>query len=252
MVQLDSILCQNQHNTLLQLETLAFASAQVNCILGANGAGKSTLLKVISGDIPYQGTVTLHGRALARWPRLELARHLAVLPQASTLTFPFSAEEVVALGLTPLSISQRQGRSLIRQTMTMVDCCHLAKRPYPQLSGGERQRVQLARILVQISQAEQAPTLLLDEPTSAQDLGHQHKILALLGELAKQQHYGIISILHDLNQAIYYSDYACVLHQGRMETCGEPAHVLSDQLIDTCWQYHPERITREDKSVFLF
>lgn len=242
MLKLQNVCFHTPNKTLLDNVSLELRTGNVCGLLGPNGAGKSTVLKAISGDIPATGTITFHDKRLSDWNSIERARHLAVLPQSSQLTFPFSAREVVALGLTPLSVSRTQAEQLIKEKMYAADCLSFSERAYPSLSGGERQRVQLARVLLQLSKAEQAPLLLLDEPTSAQDLGQQHNILALTQELAKAHGFGIVTILHDLNQVLKYCDDCYLLDQGQVRAHGAPEDILSNKCIREYWQYEPERV----------
>ncbi|WP_036590136.1 heme ABC transporter ATP-binding protein [Oceanospirillum maris] len=239
---------QNLHvysdkKVLLNVDQIQLQSGDVMGVLGPNGAGKSTLFKAITGDIQSQGDVTLHNRSRKAWAHQALARHLGVLAQASQLSFPFHAQEVVALGLTPLSLSHKEGWKQIKRLMARTDCLHLAERSYTSLSGGERQRVQLARVLLQLSQAEHAPLLLLDEPTSAQDLGQQHSILDLARQLAKEEGYGVLVILHDLNQALQYCDLCILLDRGEVALQGKPAEILTPDTIEHHWQYRPEQVS---------
>ncbi|PIE25269.1 MAG: heme ABC transporter ATP-binding protein [Neptuniibacter caesariensis] len=251
MLELHNVCFSAGNKVLLDNVNLTTHAGSVCGLLGPNGAGKSTVLKAISRDIQATGSIKFHGKALEEWNDLERAKHLAVLPQASQLTFPFSAQEVVALGLTPLSISRQQAEQLIKEKMYLTDCAGLADRSYPSLSGGERQRVQLARVLLQLSQAEQAPLLLLDEPTSAQDLGQQHNILALTQELAKSHNFAIVTILHDLNQVLRYCDQCYLLDQGQVSMQGPPEQVLSNQCIREHWQYDPQRVTLSNGQLAL-
>ena len=242
MLRIEHIQCQHQGRTLLQVDNLFVASGELMGVLGPNGAGKSTLLKAISGERRTTGRISFHGRALEQWQPTALARHLAVLPQSSQLTFAFRAREVVALGLTPLRLNRRQSEQAIRQVMTETDCWQLADRDYPTLSGGERQRVQLARVLLQLSQAEQAPLLLLDEPTAAQDLGQQHRLLQLATALCHQRDFAVVAILHDLNQVLRYCSRACLLNGGRLVGEGTPEALLDVATVEKHWQYRPERV----------
>jgi iron complex transport system ATP-binding protein len=220
-------------------------------VIGANGAGKSTLLKAISDDIYASGEIRFHGRALSQWPSLERARHLAVLPQSSQLNFPFKAGEVVALGLTPLSMTQKDARAHIKAEMTRTDCYHLFNKPYPQLSGGEKQRVQMARVLLQLCQATKPPLLLLDEPTSAQDLGQQHSLLTLIKKLCAEQGYASLAILHDLNHVMAYSHQCIMLHGGRLMECGTPIACLTEHNIAQYWGYQAKLVKHQDKTVIV-
>jgi iron complex transport system ATP-binding protein len=208
----------------------------LHAVLGANGAGKTTLLRALSSELPSGNSARLHGRVISGWPALERARHLGVLPQSSQLSFGFSGAEVVALGLTPLSLDSRGARSAVRRAMQQTDCDHLANKGYPQLSGGERQRVQLARVLLQLSQAERPPLLLLDEPTSAQDLGHQHGMLSLAQELCGKG-FCVVAILHDLNLALRYADHCLLLDRGSLVRQGTPTEVIDGDSVQRYWRY---------------
>jgi iron complex transport system ATP-binding protein len=226
----------------LAVDQWALQPGNVGAVLGCNGAGKSTLFSLLSSEAQYAGEVRLHGRELRSWPSSARARHIGVLPQSSQLAFAFTAEEVVALGLTPLSLGWRAGRAAVHRALAQVDCLALADRAFPTLSGGERQRVQLARVLLQLSEAEAPPLLLLDEPTSAQDLGQQHTVLSLLRDLARHEDYLVVAILHDLNQVLRYSDECLLLRQGAAVATGRPEGVLTPATVERCWGYRPRRL----------
>ncbi len=243
MLSLKNLTVTIENKTLLYIEDFALNEGEVFAVLGKNGAGKSTLFKSISGDISSSGNRLLHQQRIEHWPRKQLAQHLAVLPQHSQLNFSFSAREVTALGLIPLNISRQQSRLLVTNMMMTTDTLRFADRPYLSLSGGERQRVHLARVLVQLSQAEQAPLLLLDEPTSAQDLAQQHQLLQLIRDLCLQKNYSVLMILHDLNLSMRYSDRVGILDRGSFISTGQPKHVLTPDQIDRQWGYRPQQAT---------
>lgn len=236
---------------LLQLDNLSLPPGEFVALLGPNGAGKSSLLKAISGEADSQGQIIFHDLALSQWPGNARARHLAVLPQASHLTFPFSAREVVEMGLMPLSLSHQDAADVVRAAMLDADCLHLESRSFPGLSGGEKQRVHLARVLVQLVQAERPPLLLLDEPVSAQDLGQQHNILRLACRLAEQRGITVLAVLHDLNQVLRYGQRCLVLVDGQLVADGEPETVLTPQRIEAVWGYRPERYTTGERFALL-
>ncbi|SDI81511.1 iron complex transport system ATP-binding protein [Ferrimonas sediminum] len=225
---------------LLQEVSLDVRPGQFTALLGPNGAGKSTLLKAVCGEIGHQsGQIQFLGRPMERWPRIELAQHLGVLPQHNSLSFPFRVREVVEMGLFPLSASASESRMIVNHALEQVDVYHLAERRYPTLSGGEKQRVQLARVLTQLAQASEPPLLLLDEPTSALDLSQQHRVLALAKALAKEQGFGVIAVLHDLNQAGRYADHLVVLDNGSIRYRGSANEVLTGDQVESVWHYRP-------------
>ncbi len=229
----------------LSIDEWAAGAGEFHALLGCNGAGKSTLLRLVAGEIPYRGSATLHGRALDDWNLRERARHLAVLPQNSQLSFGFSAEEVVALGATPLRLGWREQQREVRRVMELAQCFNLRGQGYPRLSGGEKQRVHLARCLLQLSQAEQSPLLLLDEPTSAQDLGQQHTLLTRVRDLCEQHSYAVVAVLHDLNQALRYAHRASLLDAGRLVGEGSPDTLLSPERVQVYWGYPAERVINQ-------
>ena len=218
---------------------LTFESGSLTVLLGPNGAGKSTLLNTICDDLPYQGSIACFDRPIEDWSRESLAKHLGVLPQASSLSFNFTAEEVVNLGSIPLSASQQQCQTWVNDAMTLTDTLMLAKHPYPRLSGGEKQRVHLSRVLVQLSQSQQQEILLLDEPTSALDIQHQHNTLALARQKARQGACVII-VLHDLNLAAQYSDRIIIMKQGEIVADGDPWQALTQETIESIYQTQVE------------
>ena len=210
-------------------------AGEFHALAGCNGAGKSSLLKVIAGEAIGEGRVVLHGHELKRWPALTRARHLGVLPQNSSLNFPFSAGEVVALGATPLALNWRERQRLVRRQMRLTQCEHLAQRDYPRLSGGEKQRVHLARVLVQLSQADNSPLLLLDEPTSAQDLGQQQVVLELASNLARHRNFAVVAVLHDVNHSLRHATRVSLVAAGRVVDSGSPGDVLTAAAIHRHW-----------------
>ena len=231
---------------------LSLESGTLTALLGPNGAGKSSLLKCLTGELEYEGTITLFGENRQQWSGKQLAHRLGVLPQSSSLNFPFLCEEVVAMGRLPHSEPATRRDEIVAAARTHAGVEHLAKRLYPGLSGGERQRVQFARVLAQIWQAP-SPTeqtelprlLLLDEPTSALDLKYQHQLLTMARALASRNT-AVLVVLHDLNLAARYADRLVMLERGKLMADGTPAEVLTPELIARLYDYpaqvihHPE------------
>jgi iron complex transport system ATP-binding protein len=224
---------------LLDQVSLCLEAGRLIAVLGANGAGKSTLLKALSGDIAISaGAVLLDGKALSEWRPIEMARRRAVLPQDSTLNFPFSAFEVVLMGRMPhcKGIEGERDRQIAYAALERVGVAELARRSYITLSGGERQRVQLARVLAQIWEGgEQTRFLLLDEPTASLDLAHQHSTLVAARQFA-QQGVGVLAILHDLNLAARYADHVLILKAGRVLAEGTPQATLTAEIIEAAFE----------------
>ncbi|GAB2711048.1 heme ABC transporter ATP-binding protein [Nocardia thraciensis] len=217
---------------------LEVVAGQILALVGPNGAGKSTLLAALSGELDLAtGTVELDGRPIGHWAPVDMARRRAVLPQNHTVGFPFTAREVVTMGRSPWARTARQDddAAAIAAAMAATDTEHLAARPFPALSGGERARVALARVL-----AQDTPTLLLDEPTAALDLGHQEQVLRLARARAADGA-AVVVVLHDLGIAAAYADRVAVLDGGRLAAAGPPRDILTTDLLSQIYQ-HPVEV----------
>lgn len=226
MLSLSDIAVTLGHATLLDGVTLEVVRGTVTAIVGPNGAGKSTLLSVLSGErTPTRGTALLNGQPLASIPPDVLARRRGVLPQEALLAFGFTGREVALLGRTPHTTSRAEDERAALRALDAADVAHLAERRYPTCSGGEKQRLHLARVLAQLD-SDAAAVLLLDEPTAALDLAHQHRVLATARRLAVERGLAVVAVLHDLNLAAQYADRVAVLDRGRIAAEGTPAEVL--------------------------
>lgn len=205
-------------------------------VIGPNGSGKTTLFRTITKIITkYKGQLLYKDKEIKNWSVRTLAREIAVVPQFLLLTFPFNVYDFIALGRTPylgrfepVSIKDKK---VIESSMQITECLHLGRRLVTELSGGELQRVFLAQAL-----AQEPKLLLLDEPTSHLDIGHQADILHLLKKLNKEQGLTILIILHDLNLASDYSERLLLLDEGKIYRLGSPAEVLTYQNIEAVYK----------------
>lgn len=228
MIEAAALRVQRAGRVLLDMPTLRVEPGEVLAVLGANGAGKSTLLRCLSGELrPDAGEVRLDGRPLAGWTARDLARHRAVMPQASALAFPLRAREVVALGRIPWG----GGEAGVDAALAAAGAAHLAMRWHGTLSGGEAQRVQLARVLAQLhGTAPEQSALLLDEPTASLDLLHQGRILdAACARAAAGA--AVVLVLHDVALAARHATRVLVLREGRPLADGPPDQVLDAPLL---------------------
>lgn len=217
--------------------SLSIRAGEVTTLLGPNGAGKSTLLKVLCGEISSNAEIEYFAKPKHQWDSKELAKHLGMLPQHSTLSFPFSAQEVVELGAIPLMLPNKNVQELASYYMKITDVGHLATRLYPSLSGGEKQRLHLARVLLQLAHSDERTILMLDEPTSALDLAHQHNTLSLARKLADTHNAAVVVVLHDLNLAAQYSDRLVVLHEGHLVCDAPPWDALTKEMLESVYGY---------------
>ncbi|MEU4156807.1 ABC transporter ATP-binding protein [Actinoplanes sp. NPDC026670] len=201
-------------------------------IIGPNACGKSTLLRALSRLLkPAAGTVLLDGRDVHSQPTRAVAKTLGLLPQSSTAPDGITVAELVARGRYPhQSILRRwsaEDEHVVQESMLATGVADLADRHVDELSGGQRQRVWLAMAL-----AQQTPLLLLDEPTTYLDIAHQIEVLDLCAELHEHQGRTLVAVLHDLNHAARYATHLIAMRDGRVARSGQPADVLTAELVE--------------------
>ena len=231
MIRLDGVTVLYRERAALRDVGLQVDAGERVAVIGPNGAGKSTLLRVVAGLLrPSAGTVELAGARLDRLDRLAIARRLAVVPQLPTLPFATSVDEVVALGRLPHEHpvrGMRPGdRAAVAAAIDRVGVGHLLGRDARELSLGERQLVLLAMAV-----AQEAPVLVLDEPTVHLDLRHQVEVMELVGDLNTRDGTTILAVLHDIGLAAHFFPRLVLLDRGRIVADGPPAEVLTPDRI---------------------
>ncbi|MCV0397990.1 MAG: heme ABC transporter ATP-binding protein [Rhizobiaceae bacterium] len=211
---------------------------EVTAIIGPNGSGKTTLLKALSGDAAYTGSAGIDGIEIASMKPWQAAGLRAVLPQSTSLSFPFTVREIVRLGLTGGSAGPGRSGDRVAEALARVDLEGFAGRFYQELSGGEQQRVQLARVLCQVWDpvVDGRPCwLFLDEPVSSLDIRHQLAVMDVARTYAESGG-GVIAVLHDLNLTAMYADEVLVMRKGEMAAFGAPRSVLDDRLLEDVFE----------------
>jgi len=203
-------------------------------LVGPNGAGKTSLVRTLAGTVRHQGTVSIGARDAAALPARQRGRCVAVVPQHPVVPTGMTAFDYVLLGRAPhqglrfaASLEDRQRAYAVLQRLELGP---LFDRRVDSLSGGERQRVVLARSL-----AQDTPVLVLDEPTSFLDIGHQLEVLELIAELRAERALTVITTLHDLSVAGQFADVVAVMATGRVVAVGTAAQVLTPELIACHW-----------------
>jgi iron complex transport system ATP-binding protein len=216
--------------------SLQITMGAITALVGPNGSGKSTLLKALARLIaPRAGSVYLDGRAIASMPAREVARQLAILPQGPVSPEELTVRELVEQGryphAGPLRMLRQQDSEAITRALIETNMIELQHRRLDSLSGGERQRAWIALAL-----AQETPILLLDEPTTFLDVGHQLEVLTLIQQLNRTQGKTIVLVLHDLNQAARFANRMIALQAGRIVADGPPAAVLTPALLVEVFQ----------------
>jgi iron complex transport system ATP-binding protein len=214
-------------------------------LVGPNGSGKSTLIRCLSrGLVPQGGRIWIDDCDLAALSSKQVARRIAVVPQAFEMPVGFTVFEIVLMGRTPhlgwLEPEGARDHEIARAAMEQTGTWELANSLVNHLSGGERQRIIIARALAQEPQA-----LLLDEPTAHLDVRHQVEVMELVSRLAATRGLAVLGVFHDLNLAAQYCHRLILLKEGNVFAAGEPWAVLTaDKLravyeVDLAIMSHP-------------
>jgi len=206
-------------------------------ILGPNGSGKSTIIRLLLKIInPSSGMIFYDDVDITRIAQKDLARLLSYVPQMHMNSYAYPADELIAMGRYPhgrvlFHRETRRDREVIEDIITRLDLAALRTRPVSTLSGGEFQRVLLARALVQ-----QTPLLLLDEPTNHLDMRHQFVLLEMIKQEQKRRELTVISVFHDLNLAIDFSDRILFLKDGELAAWDTSADFALSPALEQVYQ----------------
>lgn len=221
--------------TALHDVSLSVDPGELVALTGPNGSGKTTLFRAVLGFLtPDHGSVELYGRPTDSLPVVERARHVAWVPQSESPRDNVRLYDYVLYGRYPfhgpLDAESADDHAIVRRVLGEAGLLDRAEDGILTLSGGERQRAILARALAQTT-----PILLLDEPTTHLDIGHQLDLLERVRALARTRRVAVVAALHDLNLAARFADRIVVLSRGRCVADGPPAAVISVEMLAQVW-----------------
>ena len=227
----------------LDVVSLLAARGRITAVVGPNGSGKSTLVRALVGSVPIMsGEVTLDGVATASAGRRALAMRVAVVTQREEPAFPLNVGEYIALGRYPhLGVWKAAGhtdRDAIQRAVELTETADFQGRAITELSGGEWQRVRLARALAQGGEA-----IVLDEPTTFLDVGHEMAIFELLSRLAGEGQ-AVLLVSHQLNLVARFADHMVLLHRGRVAAAGDVPTVMRGPILEEVYAW-PLVVTRD-------
>ncbi|MBM6775622.1 ABC transporter ATP-binding protein [Olsenella profusa] len=210
--------------------SLRVPDGSLACVLGPNGTGKTTLFRCLLGlERPSSGTVLVNGRDVAALSPAERAREMAFVPQSHAQAFDYSALDVVLMSaaahLGVLRAPGQRDRRRAREALARVGVAELADRGFSQLSGGERQLVLIARAI-----AQDARSVVMDEPTSSLDFGNTARVMAQVRSLADEGLSVVVST-HAPDLAYLFSDTVLALDGGRVRASGAPQEVVTAELL---------------------
>ena len=241
--------CGYGNKVVLKGIDMEIVSGEIVTLLGPNGSGKSTLMKTIAGALPkLAGSVRIGADEVSGLNHKEIALRLGYVPQIESPAFDFTVREVVLMGRMPHSdglFETEEDIEAAEVAMKRADCYDLADRPMSELSGGEGQRARIARAL-----AQEAPMLLMDEPTVHLDVRHQLEIGRLVKSLANDG-MAVLVAMHDLNWASTFGTRAVLLDGGEAVLDGPLPETLESPILDRAFEVRFSR-TRENGSLRVF
>ncbi|HLR01646.1 MAG TPA: ABC transporter ATP-binding protein [Virgibacillus sp.] len=240
MFTVDSISIKYDQKNIVENVTFSVEKGEVISIIGPNGSGKSTLLKAISGTLPYhKGSVNLDGQSLKKMKSKQIARKMCMLSQRNQAPSDMKVRDLITYGRLPhkrwFQSYNDHDRAIVDWALEKTYLTEFQDRLIDSLSGGESQRAWIAMAL-----AQQPEVLLLDEPTTYLDISHQHEVLELIQELNQQMDMTVLMVLHDLNQASFYSNRVIVIRSGTKDMIGTPKEVMTEDMIRRVYCMHCE------------
>jgi iron complex transport system ATP-binding protein len=220
------------------------------CIIGPNGAGKSSLLKSLAGIIPSTGEILIDGSNMRTLSERDRACWIAYVAQEPVMPAGMRVFDYVLLGRTAhlkmLATESPKDLEIAHYVISELDLDQFIDRDVATLSGGERQRVAIARALTQAS-----PIILLDEPTTALDVGYQQEVLELIDRLRKENKIAVVSTMHDLTVSGLYPDRLMLLANGNVVVSGTAENVLTPENIEKHYGARVTVLTHESGPVVI-
>ncbi|RXJ74095.1 siderophore ABC transporter ATP-binding protein [Veronia nyctiphanis] len=227
-----------------------FAKGKVTAIIGPNGAGKSTVLSMASRLLSRDnGTVHIDCKELSEWDNKELAKRLAVLRQANTITMRFTVKEMVSFGRFPYSRGRltAEDKSVIEKAITYLDLTDIQDKYLDELSGGQRQLAFIAMVI-----AQDTDYVFLDEPLNNLDIKHSLQIMKNIQRLAHEMDKAVVVVIHDINFAACYADRIIALKKGKVAATGRVEEVIEPSVLEGIYETPFNVIDMNGKRMCLY
>ncbi len=240
-------------NQVLNNISFSLPEGKITTFMGANGCGKSTLFNLLTKNLrPAAGSVRLRGNSLADIRLKDFSKQVSIVHQYNTAPPDLTVEKLVGYGRTPYHSFGSAGvgkedQEKVRSAMEITHTLKYKDKCVSDLSGGQKQRVWIAMAL-----AQDTDILFLDEPTTYLDIRYQIQILKLVQQLNRSYGITIVMVLHDINQALYFSDEVLALSpDGRVIAQGAPEEVIVPETIQRVYGIDLEVATVKGKQFVL-
>ena len=230
MLKIKDLSLELNNKVVLDKVNVFFEKNKITAIIGKNASGKTSLIKCINGIYKYNGDILLNSKNIKDIDIKDLSKQLSILPQL--LKYPhILVKDIIAMGRNPyLSLKAKLTDNdlyIIDQVISKLNIVNLKEKYLDELSGGQRQLVYLALQLTQ-----DAPLMIFDEPSSFMDVNYEHFLLDILKEQKENNNKTIVLVMHNINQAIRYSDNIVVVDKGKIIFSGTKFDCLKQEVIE--------------------
>ncbi len=230
MLKIRDLSLKLNNKVVLDKVSVSFEKNKITAIIGKNASGKTSLIKCINGIYKYNGDILLNSKNIKDIDIKDLSKQLSILPQL--LKYPhILVKDIIAMGRNPyLSLKAKLTDNdlyIIDQVISKLNIVNLKEKYLDELSGGQRQLVYLALQLTQ-----DAPLMIFDEPSSFMDVNYEHFFLDILKEQKENNNKTIVLVMHNINQAIRYSDNIVVVDKGKIIFSGNKSDCLKQEVIE--------------------
>ena len=242
----DKLLKKYDKKVVVDSVSFSIPKGKVTSFIGPNGAGKSTVMGMISRLIANDaGIIEFQGKSMHDWKSKELAKHLAILTQSNNIQMKLTVEELVAFGRFPHSGGRLndKDKDIINKSIEYMELNEFRNRFIDELSGGQRQRAYIAMVI-----AQDTEFILLDEPTNNLDIYHMKIIRKLSDELGKT----VVTVLHEINYAAFYSDYICAFKDGRVAKFGTVDEVMTKEVLSEIYNVDFEIMNIQGRPLSIY
>lgn len=247
---IDKLLKKYENRVVVDAVSFSIPKGKVTSLIGPNGAGKSTVMGMISRLVAKDaGIIEFKGKSMTEWKSRELAKHLAILTQNNNIQMKLTVEELVAFGRFPHSGGKLNAndRSIIDKSITYMELEDFRGRFIDELSGGQRQRAYIAMVI-----AQDTEYILLDEPTNNLDIYHATNLMKIVRRLSDELGKTVVTVLHEINYAAFYSDYICAFKDGRIAKFGTVDEVMTKEVLAGIYNVDFEIMRVEGKPLSIY